>query len=478
MRSARSRISISQASAATDTVRDALNAHLRPHPVAMLSAEKVAGRFRRAPLGGAAALSLSHRQPPRPISRSSAAAPGGCRGGSTTTAMHEAAQRLIGKHDFTTFRSTECQAKSPEKTLDRLDVSRAGDEVHVSATARSFLHNQVRSMVGSLVQVGDGKWSADDLRRGAGRARPRRLRSGGAAGRALSGAGGLPERAWHVTASGAGDDHRHVQHGRALRAARWNDGRRRSDLGGRADAVGADQGLVGVAGIRRAAAQHAQRRTAAGGESPAGPGGPGSPFGPVGPAGPALPAGPVDPVSPFGPRACRTLWPCWAGFALRARQSCIAFRRLARPLRLSAGRSGISLRSRSALRPGSPTRSWRPRPTAASTRQPGGFGTRSAGARPPWPTDVAGVDRPLRLEAAGRRARGGCCPVQHACSRPRQTALVATSGDEPRCPETSSAVPLARYRVPSAAGHPAIVPNNCGVRKPDAAGLSRPTQRK
>src|SRR6185503_9062019 len=80
-------------------------------------------------------------------------------------AMHAAAQRLVGKHDFTTFRSTECQAKSPEKTLDKLDVSRAGDEVHVNATARSFLHNQVRSMVGSLVQVGDGKWSADDLAR-------------------------------------------------------------------------------------------------------------------------------------------------------------------------------------------------------------------------------------------------------------------------------------------------------------------------
>ena len=79
--------------------------------------------------------------------------------------MHAAAQRLVGKHDFTTFRSTECQAKSPVKTLDRLDVARAGDEVHVNAVARSFLHNQVRSMVGSLVLVGDGKWSADDLAR-------------------------------------------------------------------------------------------------------------------------------------------------------------------------------------------------------------------------------------------------------------------------------------------------------------------------
>ncbi len=77
--------------------------------------------------------------------------------------MHGAAQRLVGKHDFTTFRSTECQAESPEKTLDQLDVIRDGDDIHVLASARSFLHNQVRSMVGSLVAVGDGKWSADDL---------------------------------------------------------------------------------------------------------------------------------------------------------------------------------------------------------------------------------------------------------------------------------------------------------------------------
>jgi tRNA pseudouridine38-40 synthase len=80
-------------------------------------------------------------------------------------AMHEAAQRLVGKHDFTTFRSTECQAKSPEKTLDRLDVSRLGDEIQITAVARSFLHNQVRSMVGSLEVVGNGKWQAADLAR-------------------------------------------------------------------------------------------------------------------------------------------------------------------------------------------------------------------------------------------------------------------------------------------------------------------------
>jgi tRNA pseudouridine38-40 synthase len=78
-------------------------------------------------------------------------------------AMHDAAQRLVGKHDFTTFRSTECQAKSPVKTLDALNVTREGDDVRVETSARSFLHNQVRSMVGSLALVGDGKWSADDL---------------------------------------------------------------------------------------------------------------------------------------------------------------------------------------------------------------------------------------------------------------------------------------------------------------------------
>jgi tRNA pseudouridine38-40 synthase len=77
--------------------------------------------------------------------------------------MHAAAQKLIGKHDFTTFRDSECQARSPEKTLDQLDVVRDGDAVNIATSARSFLHSQVRSMVGSLVWVGEGRWSADDL---------------------------------------------------------------------------------------------------------------------------------------------------------------------------------------------------------------------------------------------------------------------------------------------------------------------------
>jgi len=146
----------------TDTVRDALNAHLRPHPIAILAAERAADDFnarssairrhylyrivnRRADLTLDAGRAW---RVPRPLD---------------AAAMHAAAQRLVGKHDFTTFRSTECQAKSPVKTLDVLKVERAGEDTYVTSVARSFLHNQVRSMVGSLVPVGEGKWSADDL---------------------------------------------------------------------------------------------------------------------------------------------------------------------------------------------------------------------------------------------------------------------------------------------------------------------------
>lgn len=79
-------------------------------------------------------------------------------------AMHEAAQELTGHHDFTTFRSSQCQSKSPVKTLDRLDVTRRGRDIVVCASARSFLHNQVRSLVGTLKLAGEGKWSATDVR--------------------------------------------------------------------------------------------------------------------------------------------------------------------------------------------------------------------------------------------------------------------------------------------------------------------------
>jgi len=148
----------------TDTVRDAINAHLRPLPVAILSAEKVPGDFdaRRSAVRRHYLYRIANRRPDLAIERGRAwRLPRRL----DAEAMHAAAQRLVGKHDFTTFRSTECQAKSPEKTLDRLDVSRLGDEIHITAVARSFLHNQVRSMVGSLVVVGDGKWQAADLAR-------------------------------------------------------------------------------------------------------------------------------------------------------------------------------------------------------------------------------------------------------------------------------------------------------------------------
>jgi tRNA pseudouridine38-40 synthase len=145
-----------------ETVRDAINAHLRPHPIAVLTAERVGENFdarfsatRRHYLfrivNRRANLALEQNRAwriARPLD---------------DTAMHAAAQKLVGRHDFTTFRAAECQAKSPVKTLDRLDVVRNGEEVRILAMARSFLHHQVRSMVGSLVHVGEGKWSGDDL---------------------------------------------------------------------------------------------------------------------------------------------------------------------------------------------------------------------------------------------------------------------------------------------------------------------------
>jgi tRNA pseudouridine38-40 synthase len=146
----------------TDTVRDALNAQLRPHPVAVLSAEKVADDFdaRFSAKARHYLYRIVNRRADLAIERERA-----WRVGKPldADAMHAAAQRLVGHHDFTTFRSAECQAKSPMKTLDRLDVSRAGEEIDVRASARSFLHHQVRSMVGSLALVGEGRWRADDL---------------------------------------------------------------------------------------------------------------------------------------------------------------------------------------------------------------------------------------------------------------------------------------------------------------------------
>jgi tRNA pseudouridine38-40 synthase len=147
-----------------DRVRDALNAHLTlmDERVTILSAEVVPDAFdaRFSAKGRRYLYRMVDRRPPLAIERDRA---WHCRKPLDVDAMHQAAQRLLGHHDFTTFRSADCQADSPMKTLDRLDVMRAGAEIHVVAAARSFLHNQVRSMVGSLRRVGDGSWSGDDL---------------------------------------------------------------------------------------------------------------------------------------------------------------------------------------------------------------------------------------------------------------------------------------------------------------------------
>jgi tRNA pseudouridine38-40 synthase len=148
------------------TVRDAVNFHLKPLPVAILAAEEVEGSFdartsailrayryrivnRRAPLALEAGRAW---QVARPLD---------------AAAMHEAAQHLVGHHDFTSFRAAECQARSPMRTMDRLDVARRGEAVEIEAEARSFLHHQIRNIVGTLKLVGEGKrppgWVAEVL---------------------------------------------------------------------------------------------------------------------------------------------------------------------------------------------------------------------------------------------------------------------------------------------------------------------------
>ncbi len=147
-----------------ETVRDALNFHLRPAPIAVLACKLVTEAFdarfsakarhylyrivnRRARL----ALDRDRAwQVPVPLD---------------AAAMQEAAQHLIGRHDFTTFRSSQCQGKSPLRTLDKLEVAREGEDIFIATSARSFLHHQVRSMAGSLKLVGEGKWLPEDLLR-------------------------------------------------------------------------------------------------------------------------------------------------------------------------------------------------------------------------------------------------------------------------------------------------------------------------
>ena len=145
-----------------ETLRDGLNAHLRPEPVAVLSAEPVADDFdaRFSAIRRHYRYNILTRRAPPALERGRV---WHVKRPLDAAAMQSGAERLVGRHDFTTFRSAECQAKSPVKTLDRLDVSLDGEEITVAATARSFLHNQVRSLVGSLKLVGEGRWSADDI---------------------------------------------------------------------------------------------------------------------------------------------------------------------------------------------------------------------------------------------------------------------------------------------------------------------------
>jgi tRNA pseudouridine38-40 synthase len=149
-----------------DTVRlrEALNSHLRPDPISILNVSLVPPDF-DARFSARARLYLyrilNRRAPPalergkvwhvaRPLD---------------AEAMHAAAQSVLGTHDFTTFRSGQCQAASPLKTLDRLNVSKSGEALLIEAGARSFLHNQVRSLVGSLKQVGEGRWPIEGMAR-------------------------------------------------------------------------------------------------------------------------------------------------------------------------------------------------------------------------------------------------------------------------------------------------------------------------
>jgi len=144
------------------TVREALNAHLRPAPIAVLDAAEADPDFhaRFDATERRYLYRILNRRAPPTLDRGRAwhvAVP------LDAEAMHDAAQVLVGKHDFSSFRAAECQAKSPVKTLDEIAVARAGDEVQVTARARSFLHHQVRNFTGTLKLVGEGKWRRADV---------------------------------------------------------------------------------------------------------------------------------------------------------------------------------------------------------------------------------------------------------------------------------------------------------------------------
>ena len=143
-------------------LREGLNALVRPQPVSILAVEKVADDWhaRFSCVGRRYLYRILNRRAPPALDAGRVwhvAVP------LDGEAMREGAAHLVGRHDFTTFRSAQCQSDSPVKTLDRLDVGRVGEEIHIEAAARSFLHHQVRSMVGCLAMVGRGQWSPGDM---------------------------------------------------------------------------------------------------------------------------------------------------------------------------------------------------------------------------------------------------------------------------------------------------------------------------
>ena len=144
-------------------LRNAINAGVRPHRVCVLEVELMPDDF-NARFSGTKRhylyRILNRRAPPTLDAGQVWFVPVELDAG----AMHAAAQILVGHHDFSTFRDSQCQAQSPLRTLDRLDVSRFGESIEIRTESRSFLHSQVRSMVGSLKQVGEGKWTAKDLK--------------------------------------------------------------------------------------------------------------------------------------------------------------------------------------------------------------------------------------------------------------------------------------------------------------------------
>jgi len=147
-----------------EVVANALNAHLRPHAIAVLKAEKVSDTFhaRFDAIERGYIYRIVNRRAPAVLDTGRAwwVIPP-----LDAEAMHHAAQVLIGRHDFSSFRAVDCQAKSPERTLDEISVSRSGEVITVRVRARSFLHHQVRNFLGTLKFVGEGKWNADDVKR-------------------------------------------------------------------------------------------------------------------------------------------------------------------------------------------------------------------------------------------------------------------------------------------------------------------------